>query len=528
MTTWFFLFMACAPPSDEAPVAESPLLPLPAPRLLRRISLDLRGTLPTTAELDAVEEDPSRLEVITTSYLDSPNFDDRMVSLLAERWLTVLDKYGVEPENYNLPDDQHDAYAHAIGEEPLRLIAAILQEDRPWTEVVTADHTMANELLASIWPIDYPAGGSGWVPARYTDGRPAAGVLSTNGFYWRYVTNESNKNRGRAAAITRLLLCTDLLGRPVEFQRGNNLDPEQALRTEPACVTCHATVDPIAASLFGYWWTIQYNPYEMERYHAERERLGTELLGTEPAWYGQPMGGLVDLGWYIARDPRYNRCAVQSFAEQLWRRPVGLEDYESIELLREDFEAQGLHPQALILDLLKSDPYRVGEDRSAAPREVVERLLSPGQQRMVFAELAGLDWTEEGYTVLENDLTGLRTLGGGVDGYSVTQPQQSPGLTWVMVNQRAAQAAAQRLVERDYGRQGANILTVPIDARPGDDPFETQLRALHWRLLGQRATESWVADIGALWATVDSSDGDAEAWEAVVEAMFRDPSFVSY
>jgi hypothetical protein len=147
---------------------------------------------------------------------------------------------------------------------------------------------------------------------------------------------------------------------------------------------------------------------------------------------------------------------------------------------------------------------------------------------MVYAELAGLDWAEEGFVVLENDLTGLRTLGGGVDGYSVTQPQQSPGLTWVMVNQRAAQAAAQRLVERDYGRKGANILTVAIEARPGDDEFDAQLRALHWRLLGERATEARVADIGALWATVDSSDGDAEAWEAVLEAMFRDPSFVSY
>ncbi|HND33352.1 MAG TPA: hypothetical protein PLA94_25310, partial [Myxococcota bacterium] len=421
-----------------------------------------------------------------------------------------------------------DAYAHAIGEEPLRLIAAILQEDRPWAEVVTADHTMANELLASIWPIDYPAGGEGWQPAHYTDGRPAAGVLSTNGFYWRYVTNESNKNRGRAAAITRLLLCTDLLGRPVEFQRGNNLDPEQALRTEPACVTCHATVDPIAASLFGYWWTIQYNPYEMERYHAERERLGTELLGTEPAWYGQPMGGLVDLGWYIARDPRYNRCAVSAFAEQLWHRPVGLEDYPLIEALREDFEAQGTHPQALILALLQTDAYRAGADPREEPTERVERLLSPGQQRMVYQALAGLDWTEEGAVVLENDRTGLRTLGGGVDGYSVTQPQGSPGLTWVMVNQRAAQAAAQRLVERDYGRQGANLLRVSIAARPGDEAFADQLRTLWWQWMAEPAEQAPVAELSALWATVESSDGDAEAWEAVVEAMFRDPSFVSY
>ncbi len=528
MSAALLLLLACAPDPAVPEVESAEVVPLAAPRLLRRISLDLRGVLPTLAELDAVEQEPSRIEAIAASYLDDPRFTERMVSLLAERWLTVMDDYGVEPENYGLPATGGDAYAHAIGEEPLRLIATILEADRPWTDVVTADHTMANELLASIWPIDYPEGASGWQPARYTDGRPAAGVLSTNGFYWRYVTNESNKNRGRAAAIARLLLCTDLLGRPVEFQRGSNLDPEQALRTEPACVTCHATVDPIAASLFGYWWTIQYNPYEMERYHAERERLGEELLGTTPGWYGQPMGGLVDLGWYVARDPRYNRCAVTAFAEQLWRRPVGMEDYEVIEALRQDFEGQGLHPQALLLDLLRTDAYRAGEDRRTEPRERVERLLTPGQQRMIYADLAGLEWTQEGSRVLENDVLGVRTLGGGVDGYSVTQAQQLPGLTWVMVNQRAAQAAAQLMVHRDFGRSGANLLTVPTSARPGDEAFDGQLRSLFWRLMGQRAPQDWVQGIGALWSAVEAVDGDVQAWEAVVEAMFRDPAFVSY
>ena len=53
--------------------------------------------------------------------------------------------------------------------------------------------------------------------ARYTDGRPAAGVLATNGLWWRYTTTDSNMNRTRAAAISRLLLCEDFMARPVSF-----------------------------------------------------------------------------------------------------------------------------------------------------------------------------------------------------------------------------------------------------------------------------------------------------------------------
>ena len=45
--------LACSP--------EPPLVPLDAPRLLRRVSLDLRGTLPELEQLDAVEKDPAAL-----------------------------------------------------------------------------------------------------------------------------------------------------------------------------------------------------------------------------------------------------------------------------------------------------------------------------------------------------------------------------------------------------------------------------------------------------------------------------------
>ena len=523
--------LSCDSGEDSAaPAAE--LVPLAAPRLLRRISLDLRGTLPSTAELDAVEADPAKVQEYAAAYLASDTFQDRLVSLLAERWHTVLDTYEVLYEDYFLPESEADAFVHSVGEEPLRLIAHVVAEDRSWDEVVTADYTMANDLLAGIWPLEYP-GGTGWQESHYTDGRPAAGVLSTNGFYWRYVTNTSNKSRGRVAAISRLLLCTDILGRPIVFQRSDTLDPEEAIKTEPGCITCHATVDPLAASMFGFWWTIQYNPYEMQQYHPERERLGPELLETEPAYYGTPMGGLVDLGWYISHDPRYARCAAQRFSELLWRRDTDLTDWTTIDGLRADFEAQGQHPQALILEVLDTEQYQAGSFTDSASdetreREVVERLLTPNQQRLLLADLSGLDWTQTGYTQLENDVYGYRVLAGGVDGYSVTSAQKQPGLTWEMVNKRAAQAAAHLIVERDLGTEAGGLLTVDAASVPGDAAFDEQLRALHWRFFAERASDAWVSEIGALWTTVDASEGASEAWEAVIEAMMRDPLFVSY
>lgn len=525
----------CDTETPETAVVDAPveLVSLEAPRLLRRISLDLRGTLPPIDELDRVEADPTQVPVLAATYLADPNFEDRLVSLLAERWHTVLDVYEVNSGDYRLDAAFADGFAHAVGEEPLRIIAHVVANDLPYAEIVTADYTMADPILGSVWPLERASEELGWTQAWYTDLRPAAGVLATNGFYWRYVTNVSNKSRGRVAAISRLLLCTDMLGRPVNFERSQSLDPEEAIRTEPGCVTCHATVDPMAASMFGFWWTIQYNPYEMQTYHPERERLGPELLLTQPGYYGTPMAGLVDLGWYLSEDPRFNRCAAESYAEQLWRRPADITDYETIETLRADFEAQGTHPQALILDVLATPQYAAGgftadASEDARTREVVERLLSPNQQRLLFEELAGLEFTQFDHVGLENDVAGYRVLAGGVDGYSVTSPQAIPGLTWELVNKRIAQASAELIVERDLTHADAKVLPIGAEVRPGEAAFDDQLAALHWRLFAIRADEVWAAEMAALWTEVEAIEGSTSAWEAVLEACFRDPLFVAY
>ena len=187
----------------------------------------------------------------------------------------------------------------------------------------------------------------------------------------------------------------------------------------------------------------------------------------------------------------------------------------------------------MILDVLATPQYAAGgftaeASDDARQREVVERLLSPNQQRLLFEELAGLEFTQFDFVGLENDAVGYRVLAGGVDGYSVTSPQATPGLTWALVNKRIAQASAQLIVERDLSFEGGAILSVPAGARPGEAAFDDQLAALHWRFFAIRADDVWVAELGALWTSVDAIEGTTAAWEAVLEACFRDPLFVAY
>ncbi len=511
------------------------LAPLAPPRLLRRVSLDLRGRLPTVAELDAVEADPDRVSVYAAEWMGTSEFEERMVDLLAEHWWTRIDTFQVVHLDYGLQPGEAFSFERQVGEEPLRLIARIVAEDRQWSEVVTADHTMSTAFLSRLWPVDYPAGAAGWQEATYTDGRPAVGVLSTNGLWWRYTTTDSNMNRSRAAAISRLLLCEDYLARPISLSgAGDVSDPEVAIRTDPYCVACHASIDPVAASLFGFWWLSLYSRIEQDAYHPEREALAEAFLGVDPAWYGRPMTGLTDLGWQISQDHRFYTCAVETFARLYWRRPLDRADHPRVEALRAAFLDGEARPQQLLLDILQTREYQAGGvveggDPDAAARARTVRLVSPEQWALTAWDLAGWQWTYQGFDQLRNDEIGYRVLAGGVDGWAVTEPQADPSLPWSLVVERVAQGLADRIVQREL-EQGPTILLAGagLDLRPGDAGFESALARFWWRLSATRLQPADRDALVALWEAVDAVDGPAMAWRSMITVMLRDPLVATY
>lgn len=532
------------PAEDTAPrervEADPASSPLPAPRLLRRISLDLRGVLPTAGELDAVEADPDAIWPLRDAWLEDPRLEDRLMHLLAERWHTRVDEFLVQYLDYQaLAYDPQNAlrFERSVGEEPLRLLARIAVSDRPWTDAVTADHTMADPRLAAIWPMEREAG-EGWQRASYTDGRPAAGVLSTNGLWWRYYSTRSNANRARVAALTRLLVCEDYGARTITFGEDDGLASgdglEDTLRESPYCQGCHAGIDPVAAALFGFWAANEYQTNEIDTYHPEREPLGQSMLGVSPAWYGDPVAGLHELGAHIAADPRFSRCGAETFAALLWRRDIGPADRDDLDALRLGFEAEGMRVRPLLAAITETEAYAAGgahpdADDEDAARDPALRLLAPNALSSAVAELTGFSWTADGMDALDDDTTGYRNLAGGVDGRAVTRPQEGPGLTRALVTQRLAESAAWHVVHRDLEAGGTPALLIGVDLQTtATDPALTDaLDALCWRMLGQRPSTATQAGLLAIWQGVSEDEGPAAAWAAVLTALLRHPLFVS-
>lgn len=513
------------------------LVPLDDARLLRRLSLDLRGTLPTLEELARVAEDPAQVDVLRDALLADPALEERLVALFSEHLRTRIDTFQVKYYDYAIPPESECAFERDVGQEAPRLLARVVVDDRPWSEAVTADWTMATALLSDIWPLELEGGEGLWQRAHYSDGRPPGGVLSTNGLWWRYVTSKSNANRSRVAALSELLLCQPLLARPVSFASSPSLVDEdgtaEALANDPQCLACHASIEPLAAAFFGWIPSIDYNPLELGYYHPERESQGPETLGVERSYYGTPLAGFQDVGPRVAADSRFYRCAAETAATLLWRRPVEVEDFDTIEGLRQDLVAADTRFLALLSAVTDTPEYRAGEvgdavDPDLAARIHTHRMLAPAQLASALAALTGFEWTDDSCQQLDNDDRGYRVLAGGVDGDSVTRPQQDPGLTWALVVERAAQGAAAFAVaqELEQGREGPLFRHVGLDEVPGDPAWETELSELHLRLFA-RVVQDRLADDRALWEAVAAEHGPATAWTALVALLLRDPEFVS-
>lgn len=537
--SWLWL-LACGVEPDDS-VDSSPFVALPVGRLARRASLDLRGTLPSVAELARAESEGG-IDTLVAEWMNEPAFESNLARVVAEDWLLELDELEVEPLEFGLSMDDKFDFNRAFEREPAKLVARIVASDRPYTEIVTADWTMANNLLFSLVSLEWESeadAGEVWRVARYQDGRPPGGVLMTSGLWLRYHTTIFNFNRGRAAALSRLLLCYEFLTRPVLFTEieDNSTDGLlEAVQSDTSCLACHSTLDPLASTLFGFWPFEDKDGWELVNYHPERDGMGELYTGSPPAYFGTALDGVSQLGPMVAEDPRFAMCATKRAAERLWARAADEQDMAALGALKDTFVDEKYQYKRLLVAVMESEEYRAGGLSASATAADLERYqpvrtMSPHLLQAVIQDTTAFLWRLGGWEQLTSDRFGYRMLLGGADGDTVHAVALEPGLSRMMVIRRVAQAAAAQVVSHDS--------SVPLDNRlllatTGDLPdstgasFEAELVRLHLRLHAMEPDVTQLEEETAHWESVAAISDVETAWSSVVSLLLRDPEFWSY
>ncbi|MXY56162.1 MAG: DUF1588 domain-containing protein [Gammaproteobacteria bacterium] len=274
-------------------------------KTLRRATLIFAGRVPTSAEYESIAE--IGLRGVIRNVMKGDAFHDFLIRGSNDRLLTdgvmdeILPSYGTFVEFTNgrtrrceigsagSSGDFGIGWANRAEQgarrSPLELIAHVVENDLPYTEVLTADYIMANPFAAEAYganaEFDDESDDHEFKPSRFAayyleDGSrsyynvprcgsyvtyagdlrldyPHAGILNTTTFLKRFPTTPTNRNRARARWTYYHFLGVD-----VEQLAARTTDPDALADTDnptmknPACTGCHDVLDPMAGAFQNY------------------------------------------------------------------------------------------------------------------------------------------------------------------------------------------------------------------------------------------------------------------------------------
>ncbi len=521
---------------------------------LARASLALRGVRPSLAELREVASDPDELPAIIDRYLTSPEFGATIRELHDDVLL-------LHPELVNLtppPAPPLTAITfsemnRSIYDEPLRLIEDIVMTNQPYTRIVTANYTMADPTVATVWGLPHSEH-DGWERTEWQDDRGHAGILASTALYLRYRSVAFNYNRGRANAIARSLLCHDFSESDVHIDTSVDLSNPavvaDAVVANPACAACHQAMDPLAS----YFTPFLQGPmnsgvvasYPVDFYHPADVGAWSTTSGRPPGYFGAAPAGLAGLGEAIADDPRFSRCAAVHFASYLTERPEHDLAPAWIAELQGEFIRQGYSARSLARAIVLSDEFRAASDAdpAGAERVIGYQKLRPRQLAHMLRALTGFAWQADtgekinGWAFgrvdyLDDDYLGYRVLAGGTDNWYVTAPSHTMSATASLVIRNAARLAAAFAVAHDAAAPPGErwLLTAGELSDTAPAAVRAQLAELHGRIYSELIApdDPALGDDEELFAGALAASGDPRrAWTVTIAGMLGDLRAIYY
>ena len=260
LTSPGFLFIGEPAPAPVS-VTKNQLHPLSDHALATRLAYFLWNGPPDERLLSLADRNELRpqLAAETTRLLADPRAR-RFVNNFAGQWLEVRNLPLRTPDPKLYPE-WSPALAASMKEETLRFFADFLTNNRPLTELLTADYTFVDSRLAAFYQLPAPASATGFTRVQLPADR-RAGILGQAGI----LTVTSYPNRTSPVLRGKFVL-DKILGTPppppppnipslAEHSDGTHPTTLRSRlelhRSNPSCTSCHALIDPIGFALENY------------------------------------------------------------------------------------------------------------------------------------------------------------------------------------------------------------------------------------------------------------------------------------
>ena len=332
--------------------------------LASRLSFFLWGTGPDGELLDLAEErrlnDPRVLEAQVKRMLADPR-SESLATRFAPQWLR-LDEL---PRKRPLPDvfpDFNRGVAESMHRETELFFDYLVREDRSFFELLMADYTFVNELLARHYGLPSPGSGNEFVKVSVSDPN-RFGLLGQGSVLTVTSFDDRTSPVLRGQWVMEVLLGSPppppppnvpLLNATAAADEGRILTTRERLemhRANPTCNACHRFMDPIGLALENY--------DAVGRWRVRDENAVP--LNTQSTFYdGTEIGTPVDLREVVLKRPE---PVVRNFINNLYEYAIGRRseyfDQPTVRAIEEKVKADDYRMSSFILAIVESDAFRM-------------------------------------------------------------------------------------------------------------------------------------------------------------------------
>ena len=539
---------------------------LDAEATLRRASLQLAGRVPTAAERATVRAGGlDALDGVLRPMMRERGFHDRVMEvfndvIMTDRSLTAIGYGGAYFHINERVFPQRDyagptwmapgrRVADSVVREPLEMIARVILNDRPLSEILTARYRLVNPLSARVYgltvPFRDPADIDEWqevqIPGmhEYAPGQSEyAGILTTPSFLYVVTGASTNRNRRRARYVYQWFLNHDIMRTAARIDFSTVDFTDNPWRNNPACTACHARLDPVAG-LFQNWTNCYDSPYYQYfqpsmRYCGNRSWWPRDTMFAPGLREGQEMPAeqipraLEHLAASIVADPGFAQAMVRHLFAGLMGRPIldapqnaadpafdALQraydaQRAALDAMAATFAASRFDTKRLVVEIVRSPYFRAADADAAGRAELTGAgggaLTTPEGLHRRIASILGQGWgealsatREDAPSVSPYYLLGYdkaRYHAGGVDSRTPGQRLLTPSGLTASVSSRMAYEMACRVVPLDFAAPAVSrrlFADVERSVAPSGDPTRPDqqgivraLVRLHDLLLGER------------------------------------------
>ena len=544
----------CSLVTNKSSIVNSQVNLMTPEATLRSAAFKLSGGAPSESDLKSVKN-ISDIKPILEKYMKTENFsiwlresfndflltDFYLTSENAEDLLNSEDfpnRHWYMPLNGVAERTTRDNTNFAIAREPINLMVYVVENNRPYTEILTANYVLVNPYSAKVYnaeidgftfdendfnlseeamEVKYPVDDLREVTLPNI---PHAGLLTTIAYLNRFPSTPTNLDRHRSAKVQLFFLDTDILGLANRPINSTEVVSDSATWTNPNCTICHNVMEPIS-STFKNW-------DEEGRYITGFRGDAVQVPGLSIEKRAPVDASDHLLQWLsqeITKDDRFAVSAVKTFLKALTGRDAlkepeaDADDYltklqaynfenKVITAIKDKFIATNYNAKTVIKEIIMSSLFRATGFVEGVNNDILSsqlgqaHLITPEALNRKIYDVMGYYWSSRRYDTQQNDnndtrrqrlLNEFKTLYGGMNSDSI--PTRVSELNGIMANIQTRMAIQMGCfpTTRDFFKPKSERKLFPYvthKQKPLDDytigEIKKNIQYLHYHVLGEK------------------------------------------